>query len=53
MNDRQRKVSVEFVDAQTPVDLRLIAVAIAEKIKREGLNDDRRTEIHSTSKSNC
>lgn len=41
-----RKITVELVDAPKQLDLRFIAVAIAEKFKmEEGKRNDRRKQI--------
>lgn len=47
MTKPERKIVVELVESDKAADLRLIALAIAEKIKREGMNaNDRRTKVH-------
>lgn len=46
MKNNQRTVKVEFVEAPQQLNLRLIAIAFAEKIKQEeGQNNDRRKQV--------
>lgn len=42
-----RKITVQFTDNPKPVDLRIIAAAIAEQIRKKGVNTvDGRTKVH-------
>lgn len=50
MNKIERKIKVELVEANKPIHLRQIAVAMAEKIKKEGAKHDRRAEVYATAK---
>lgn len=45
MKKIERKVTVELVETQKTIDLSLIAEAIANVIKKEGLNNERREKV--------
>lgn len=45
MTRKERKVTVELVQAKKPIATNGIAVAIAKKLLKEGIYNDRRTKV--------
>ena len=45
MTSKERKVNVELVKAKKPIATNGIAAAIAKKILKEGIYNDKRTKV--------
>lgn len=41
----KRKITVDFTEAQRPLNLMIIAVAVAEGIKQKGVKNDRKRKV--------
>lgn len=52
MKNSKKKIIVEYVENQAQIDLFPIALAIANKIKKEGLDVDRRKETLRAAEGN-